>query len=106
MKFAKVCLPLALALTCIFTQVQGAVAYSNLPANPPFYNPNTGSTIFGVLQDPSQMLMSGSIAMSFVPTTTGTISAVTLGITVGEGPGGAADGNVNVFLAQGPMVLT
>jgi len=108
MKFAKVYLPLAaVVLVSVVTTSQAAVAYTNLPATPPFYNPSTGSTIFGLVQDPNQMLMSGSIAMSFVPTVTGTISAVTLGITVqAEGPGGTTDGNVNVFLAQGPMELT
>src|SRR5436190_19251871 len=101
MKFAKACLPLVLGLTALAYQANGAVAYSNIPANPPFYSSNSGSTIFGALQDPNMMMMSGSIAMSFVPNTTGTLSSLTLGITVQPG----ADGTVNVFLAENPMTV-
>jgi hypothetical protein len=49
------------------------------------------------------MAMTGSIAMSFVPNITGTISTVTLGVTVQ--PSANADGNLNVYLAEGPVAI-
>ena len=77
----------------------GAVAYDNIPPSPPFYNPNSGSTIFEVVTNSG--VSSGSIAMSFVPTVTGTISSIELGLTVFPG----FDGNVNVYLGQNPTPL-
>jgi len=49
------------------------------------------------------MSLTGSIALSFVPNVTGTISMVSLGITVEPSPN--ADGNVSVFLAEGPVAI-
>lgn len=102
MKFAKVCLPLALViLTSVVNQTRAAVAYSNLPPNAPFYNGNQGSTIFGSAEDPMMAGGTGSIAMSFVPNASGTITVVILGITFNVGD----DGNVNLFLASNPMTV-
>ena len=68
MNFPRVCLTLAaLILTSVANHTQAAVAYSNLPPNPPFYNSTVGSTIVG---DPDNDGDSGSIAMSFVPVQT------------------------------------
>src|SRR5690349_10791469 len=104
MKFAKLYLQTAgLALSSLLglQSASAAIAYSNLPVNPPFYNSTIGSTIFGPAQDPQNSGGSGSIAMSFVPNDTGTISVVILGITFNL-PG---DGNVNLFLAENPMTV-
>ena len=100
MKFAKAYLPLvALVLVLSGGQVRGAVAYSNLPANPPNYNPTMGSNIYGENQDPMMNNTSAGIAMSWVSSQTGTISSLTLGITFVA----PANGSVNIFLAENPM---
>jgi hypothetical protein len=101
MKFAKAYLPLAALALIGLRSADAAVAYSNLPTNPPFYSTNTGSTIFGSAQDPNNGGGSGSIAMSFVPNATGTITVVILGITFNM----SADGNVNLFLASNPTTM-
>jgi hypothetical protein len=82
-----------------FRPADAAVAYTNLPPSQPFFDANMGSTVFGSAQDPGNMGASASLAMSFVPTLSGTISSLSLGLTF-NAPG---DGNVDIYLASDPM---
>ena len=100
MKFAKACLPIVALCLCLSVRSSsGAVAYSNLPANPPNYVSNSGSGIYGTAQDPNMLGGTASLAMSFLSSQTGTLSSLTLGMTYMP----SGNGMVNVYLAENPM---